>query len=198
MRPVIFAIAPQADLQSLATLLILHPTGVNTQMLQLTNSLNTFCGRGSDLGDANFSDVYAELTQDSYDPFIHVGQLVNRSKTLTTKGKHAAYPQRDPVNFMCSYVWGMCYLFVMCKESIMEHGKLFPYFAELCRNKKNGRIESRLSPIFNKLLDTIWIHMDDRFSASEEGAFLLILCVFIYPRITFTQCLCISRNTILC
>ena len=58
-----------SDLQSLATLLILKPSVTNAQMLQLTISLKTFCDRGSDLGDANYSSVYTEEEQDSYLPF---------------------------------------------------------------------------------------------------------------------------------
>ena len=174
-----------SDLQSLATLLILKPSVLNAQMLQLTISLKTFCGRGSDLGDANVSSVYAEEAQNSYVPFFHLGQYVNRSKTELLKVKHAAYPQRDSSSFMCCYVWGMSYLFVMCKHQIVESGKLFPAFSKLCRHQSNNQVESRLSPVFNKILDEIWVLMEERFgSASENGnSFPCVTtpAVFIFP-----------------
>ena len=149
-------------------------------MLQLTNSLNTFCGRGSDLGDANLSSIYAETRKQSFTPFYHLGQYINRSKTLTQKAKYAVYPKRDSCNFMRCYVWGMCYLFVMCKDEIVESGKLFPSFANLCRSNTNSQVNTKnLAPIFNKLLDTIWIEMDKRYSStSDERKYIVSMLFF--------------------
>jgi len=71
----------EADMRLLCSCLIYHPSSVNSQALHFTNCLTSFCGRGSDIADANFTAIYAEILKDSFHPFYHLGQQINRSKT---------------------------------------------------------------------------------------------------------------------
>lgn len=165
--------------------LIYDCTTINTEALQFTNSLNSFCGRGSDIADANFSSLSAEPAADSFHPYYHLCQSINRSKTQTVQAKHAAYPQRESKNFMFCYVWGLCYLFVLCKEQIGQSGKLFQHFSALFRNKDNSQIESRVSPFYNKLLDAVWQSMSKRYKDSPDAGWYNSLRVSISHLLTF-------------
>lgn len=158
--------ATTEDRVCLASVLIWDGTQKGSEMLLMICQAVQFCGRGIDLANSKLSDVYVDKNETPFTKFDHLGQMICRSKTSTFK-KHSVFPQRDSEDFMLCYYFCLPYLLLMMDESIIETNTLFPSFAakvyqkkkqssddeELFSGKDDKKVLSRVSDLFNQLMD---------------------------------------------